>query len=429
MLDRVRRPGSSYGWWCAVWLAAAARGGRADRERLAGRRRRRRGRRGGAGRDGHRDRDRDGRVAHDVHERRRALRGGRPCRRASTRSARRPPGSARCAAAASGWRPARPSVSISRSGSAGGRSVTVTAAPPLLRSATSGLGQVVDKRKVVDLPLNGRSFISLAGLVPGVAAAAAASAPLPRINGGRPRINEYLFDGISVLQPEPGQVAFFPIIDAIQEFKVETNSPPAEFGRFNGGVVNLTTKAGTNDFHGTAFEFLRNEALNARNLFAPGNRDKPSSGASSSASCRRADREGPHLLLRGLPGPAADHRPDGDLDCAHRPPAAGRLHGGDRRPRADDLRPGHDGECRRRRRRAGRSPATRSPRTGSTRWRGALLDRYPLPTGPARRTTIGGSATRRSIRTSSASASTSGLRDGADQLFARFSASARPSCR
>ena len=77
-------------------------------------------------------------------------------------------------------------------------------------------------------------------------------APLPRINGGRPRTNEYLFDGISVLQPEPGQVAFFPNIDAIQEFKIESNSPPAEFGRFNGGVVNLTTKSGTNALHGTA---------------------------------------------------------------------------------------------------------------------------------------------------------------------------------
>ena len=106
------------------------------------------------------------------------------------------------------------------------------------------LGQVIDNRKIVDLPLNGRSFISLAGLAPGVALPPASS--LPRINGGRPRTNEYLFDGISVLQPEPGQVAFFPNIDAIQEFKIESNSPPAEFGRFNGGVVNLTTKAGGN---------------------------------------------------------------------------------------------------------------------------------------------------------------------------------------
>ena len=72
-----------------------------------------------------------------------------------------------------------------------------------------------------------------------------------------------------MLQPEPGQVAFFPVIDAIQEFKIESNSPPAEFGRFNGGVVNLTTRAGTNAFHGTGFEFFRHEALNARNYFQP----------------------------------------------------------------------------------------------------------------------------------------------------------------
>ena len=152
--------------------------------------------------------------------------------------------------------------------------VTVTADAPLLRTGTSGLGQVIDNRKIVELPLNGRSFVTLAGLAPGVALPPGSS--LPRINGGRPRTNEYLFDGISVLQPEPGQVAFFPNIDAIQEFKIESNSPPAEFGRFNGGVVNLTTKSGTNALHGSAFEFLRNEALNARNFFAPANQPKPS---------------------------------------------------------------------------------------------------------------------------------------------------------
>src|SRR5207249_10613816 len=81
--------------------------------------------------------------------------------------------------------------------------------------------------------------------------------------------NEYLFDGVTVLQPEPGQVTFMPVVDAIQEFKIETNGAPAERGRLNGAVVNLTTKSGTNEFHGIAFEFLRNEALNARNLFAP----------------------------------------------------------------------------------------------------------------------------------------------------------------
>jgi hypothetical protein len=70
-------------------------------------------------------------------------------------------------------------------------------------------------------------------------------------------------------------VAFFPVIDAIQEFKVETNSPPAEFGRFNGGVINLTTKSGTNVLHGSGFEFFRDESLNARNFFQTANTTKP----------------------------------------------------------------------------------------------------------------------------------------------------------
>ena len=150
--------------------------------------------------------------------------------------------------------------------------VTVTGDAPALRQRAS-LGQVISEEKVAALPLNGRSFITLASLVPGVALPPASQ--LPRINGGRPRTNEYLFDGISVLQPEPGQVAFFPIVDAIQEFKIETNSPPAEFGRFNGGVINLTTRGGTNAFHGSGFEFFRHESLNARNFFASINPVKP----------------------------------------------------------------------------------------------------------------------------------------------------------
>jgi hypothetical protein len=142
---------------------------------------------------------------------------------------------------------------------------------PLLRSESASLGQVIESRKIVDIPLNGRNFLSLVSLSAGVAQPPPTTAgpSFPRINGGRPRTNEYLFDGISVLQPEPGQVAFFPIPEAIEEFKVEVNSPRAEFGRFNGGVVNLTTRAGSNTLHGSGFEFLRNEVLNARNLFAP----------------------------------------------------------------------------------------------------------------------------------------------------------------
>ncbi len=158
--------------------------------------------------------------------------------------------------------------------------ITIAADASLLRTEQASLGQVIDQRKIVSLPLNGRNFLSLVSLSPGVAAPprTAEGPSFPRINGGRPRVNEYLFDGISVLQPEPGQIAFFPIIEAVQEFKVESNSPSAEFGRFNGGVVNLTTKSGTNNFHGSLFEFFRHESLNARNLFAPrtaANPDKP----------------------------------------------------------------------------------------------------------------------------------------------------------
>jgi len=151
--------------------------------------------------------------------------------------------------------------------------VTVSADASSLRSEQASLGHVVERQRIEQLPLNGRTFVLLAALAPGVALPP--NSQLPRINGGRPRTNEYLFDGISVLQPEPGQVAYFPVVDAIEEFKVESNSIPAEFGRFNGGVINLTTKSGTNLLHGGGFEFLRHEALNARNYFQPSPAPKP----------------------------------------------------------------------------------------------------------------------------------------------------------
>src|ERR1044072_9133962 len=138
------------------------------------------------------------------------------------------------------------------------RSIHVTAEAPLLQTATGEVSHNVDQTKVVNLPLDGRNFMSLVTLSPGVALPGGGSV-LPRINGGRPRTNEYLYDGISVLQPEPGQVVFFPIIDAIQEFNVQTNGVPATFGRFNGGVVNLSTRSGSNGFHGSVYEFFRNE--------------------------------------------------------------------------------------------------------------------------------------------------------------------------
>src|SRR5262245_12372862 len=134
----------------------------------------------------------------------------------------------------------------------------------MVRAETASLGTVVENEQVVRLPLNGRLFIMLASIVPGVALPP--NSAFPRINGGRPRTNEYLFDGISVLQPEPGQVAYYPVIDAIQEFKIESNSPPAEFGRFNGGVVSLTTKSGGNAFHGNVFGDRKSTRLNSSHL-------------------------------------------------------------------------------------------------------------------------------------------------------------------
>ena len=131
---------------------------------------------------------------------------------------------------------------------------------------------MVEQKKVVLLPLDGRNFVPLIALAPGVSLPP--GSVLPRINGSRPRVSEYIYDGISVLQPEPGQVAFYPIVDAIDAFRVETSSYSAEYGRSNGGVIMVNQKAGTNALHGTLFEFFRNEKLNARNLFATTG-DKP----------------------------------------------------------------------------------------------------------------------------------------------------------
>ena len=139
-------------------------------------------------------------------------------------------------------------------------SITIKDDAPLLRSESGSLGQVIDSRKITDIPLNGRNFLSLVSLSAGVAQPPPTSAgpSFPRINGGRPRTNEYMLDGISVLQPEPGQVAFFPIPEAIQEFKVEVNSPRAEFGRFNGG--RQSNKGWPNNFTAQLLNFLETKS-------------------------------------------------------------------------------------------------------------------------------------------------------------------------
>ena len=151
-------------------------------------------------------------------------------------------------------------------------SVDVVAQASLLETANGSVSYHVSQPQLETLPLDGRNFIPLVALSPGVALPGGGSL-LPRINGSRPRTNEYLYDGISVLQPEPGQVAFYPIIDAMEEFKLNIDAYSPEYGRSNGGTVMVIGKSGSNEFHGTVFEFLRNEDLNARNYFAqPGPR-------------------------------------------------------------------------------------------------------------------------------------------------------------
>lgn len=151
--------------------------------------------------------------------------------------------------------------------------VTVSASASLLQTTEASRGQVIDSKKIADLPLNGRDYLQLALLTAGT------NVPPPgaRFGGfssGGMRVshNNYLLDGMDnnsnqhAAQGRTPQV-ISPSVDAIQEFKVQTGNYSAEFGRNVGGVVNVVIKSGTNRFHGGVFEFLRNEAVNARNFF------------------------------------------------------------------------------------------------------------------------------------------------------------------
>jgi hypothetical protein len=169
-------------------------------------------------------------------------------------------------------------------------SVTVSGEAPLVETSHSTLGITIDQQKVVELPLNGRNFTQLGTLIPGVVAppgglGGQAGDATPggfgattagfNVNGMRNQSNNFLLDGASnndtfntgfVMRPPP---------DAIQEFKIQTHSYNAEFGRNAGSVVNVVTKAGTNALHGAAWEFNRDDKLQARNFFAPVNQAKP----------------------------------------------------------------------------------------------------------------------------------------------------------
>jgi hypothetical protein len=157
------------------------------------------------------------------------------------------------------------------------QTVEVTGQTPLLQTETSSLGTVVDARKVQEMPLNGRNVLNLVTLVPGVVAQGDSmnnptgqnifSFGNYQVAGAPAGMNATLFDGATLNPYANTLVALVPTQDSTQEFKVETNSPGPEFGRFAGGVINLVSKSGSNDFHGTAYEFLRNKVLNANTFF------------------------------------------------------------------------------------------------------------------------------------------------------------------
>lgn len=158
--------------------------------------------------------------------------------------------------------------------------VVVTGAPPLLDTQTSSEGAVITGNTIQNLPLNGRSAFRLINLTPSVTfsiAAAGQYGDIPTnstfdsnfsINGGRAQANEILIDGVPSGAGFYDQITYVPPVEATEEFKVISDNLPAEYGRFAGGVVDVTTRPGTDRFHGSLFEFLRNTNLDANDYFS-----------------------------------------------------------------------------------------------------------------------------------------------------------------
>lgn len=159
-------------------------------------------------------------------------------------------------------------------------SVEVVASAVTLTTENAAIGQVIDNKRVVDLPLNGRNMIQLAVMVPGVqygsrsgGADGQSGFPIPGsgmsviANGQREVHQSITLDGVESITPLYNISSFTPSIDAIEEFKVQTGSYSAEFGQSSGARVEVSLKSGTNQLHGTVYEFLRNDALDAENYF------------------------------------------------------------------------------------------------------------------------------------------------------------------
>jgi hypothetical protein len=164
--------------------------------------------------------------------------------------------------------------------------VTVEAQGQGVQTETSSVGEVIETKKIVEIPLNGRFFLDLALLTPGtvvpstnnrtfLASPSGIGASGINASGAREDSTNYLFDGINLSDMVQNQITFQPNIDMIQEFKVQTNAFSAEYGRNAGIIINAVSKQGTNGLHGTAYEFVRNEKFDARNFFDRGDRPIP----------------------------------------------------------------------------------------------------------------------------------------------------------
>lgn len=156
--------------------------------------------------------------------------------------------------------------------------VTVSGEVPRVQTEDSSLGTVIERERITQLPMNGRHVFSLVMLAAGVqprfrgqegfAEITNQNFSQIRFNGGPVYGNQFFLDGGTNTVPVHNEISVVPMVDAVEEFKVETNAMKAEFGQTSGGIVNVVTKTGTNELHGSLYEFFRNDALDARNAFA-----------------------------------------------------------------------------------------------------------------------------------------------------------------
>src|SRR5216684_4156443 len=151
--------------------------------------------------------------------------------------------------------------------------VDVAASAPLIETQQNTISNVVDHQAISTMPLNSRNFLDLALLTPGASPSAGGSQVTGfNVAGARTQSNDYLIDGISNMDTQVnGGLTSFRINDAVQEFSVQTSVPTAEFGRGQGAQINAVIRSGTNQFHGSAFEYFRNTVLDATDYFSKKN--------------------------------------------------------------------------------------------------------------------------------------------------------------